>query len=52
MELLELREDTTVVECTSMELSRTAQGWDNQSIPEDGAVRLHKGATLGPAIGI
>ena len=52
MELLELREDRTVVERTSMELSRTAQGWDNRSIPEDGAVRLHEGATLGPAIGI
>jgi hypothetical protein len=47
MELLELREDRTIGEHTSMELLRTAQGYDNQSILGDGAIRLHKGATLG-----
>ena len=47
MELLELREDRTIEERTSMELSWTTKGKDTRSILEDGAIQVLEGVTLG-----
>jgi hypothetical protein len=48
MELLELRDDRTTGERTSMELPKDYERIGHRSILEDKAVRLHEGATLGP----
>jgi hypothetical protein len=48
MELLELHDDRTIGERTSMKLPKDYERIGHQSILEDEVVRLHEGATLGP----